>query len=98
MAQNLYKTAKWQRLRAAVMKRDGYKCQWSKRYGKTVEATTVHHIFPANDYPEYALAAWNLISLSNKGHEAMHDRQTGLLSDEGKRLLERTALKRGIKL
>ncbi len=43
---------------------DGYRCRESARYGKRVEATTVHHVWPAEDYPEYAWELWNLISLS----------------------------------
>ena len=48
-----YRTKRWERLRAAVLRRDGYMCQASRRYGKRVEATTVHHIFPRDEFPEY---------------------------------------------
>lgn len=66
-------------------------CQWTKRYGKDVEAEIVHHIFPIEDYPEYALCNWNLISLSRAAHNRMHDRSTGNLTEEGKQLLQKTA-------
>lgn len=49
-------------------------CQESKRYGKTEPATTVHHIYPLETYPELALVDWNLVSLTTKWHNAMHDR------------------------
>lgn len=86
---------RWLRLRAAVLRdvirRDGAAiCQWSKRYGKRVEATHVHHIWPAEDYPQYAWEKWNLIALSQEAHNAMHDRRTGKLSAIGEQLRRRT--------
>ena len=67
-----------------------------RRYGKAVPADTVHHIFPAEDYPEYRWSDWNLISLASKTHNEMHDRNTNKLTDKGIELLKRTARKRGI--
>ena len=93
-----YKTKQWKRTREAVLRRDGYQCQESKRYGKRVAADTVHHIFPLLDYPEYKLEAWNLISLSGPVHDSMHDRATGDLTEVGRDLMERTARRRGIEL
>ncbi|MNR93656.1 hypothetical protein D3C72_247140 [compost metagenome] len=74
MPQPFYKSKAWKRKRASVLRRDEYMCQQSKRYGKTEPATTVHHIYPLEYYPELALKEWNLISLSDKQHNAMHDR------------------------
>ena len=91
-----YKTKRWERLRRAILARDGYRCKVSARYGKNIPANTVHHIFPAEDYPQYKWEEWNLISLSAETHNAMHDRNTGALTDKGKELLERTARKRNI--
>ena len=71
-------------------------CQESKRYGRAVPANTVHHIFPRDEYPEYELEPWNLISLSTKAHDEMHDRNTGRLTEKGRRLLDRTAREQGI--
>lgn len=65
-------------------------CQASKRYGRTEPATTVHHIFPYEHYPELAYEDWNLISLSHKMHNAMHDRESHELTALGKALQERT--------
>ena len=93
-----YKSPKWQRKRAAILRRDEYQCQLSRRYGKNVEATTVHHIFPADDFPQYAWEDWNLIALSSAAHDRMHDRNTGTLTAAGKELLWRTARRHGIKV
>lgn len=93
MLDNFYKSKRWERLRRAVLSRDGYKCQESARYGKSVPATTVHHIFPRETYPQYQWEAWNLISLSHDVHNEMHDRATGELTDKGRKLMQRTARK-----
>lgn len=75
----------WQRLRAQALRRDGYLCQESKRYGRHVEADTVHHIWPAEEFPEFAYCLWNLLSLSSAAHDAMHDRRTRELTELGER-------------
>ena len=85
-----YKSPRWLRLRASVLRAAGYRCQWSKRYGKRVEATHVHHIWPVEDYPEYAFCRWNLIALSQGAHNAMHDRATGKLTEAGESLRRKT--------
>jgi len=84
---NFYKTKRWQAKREKVLKRDNYLCQECKRYGNSVQATTVHHIIPlewcvANN-KELALASINLLSLCDKCHERMHDRTTGKLTELG---------------
>lgn len=96
MGESFYKSKRWQRLRKAVLARDGYQCQESKRYGKALPATTVHHIFPREDYPQYQWEPWNLISLSADVHDQMHNRTTRELTQQGLELLERTATKYGI--
>lgn len=96
MGESFYKSKRWQRLRKTVLARDGYQCQESKRYGKALPATTVHHIFPREDYPEYQWESWNLISLSADVHDQMHNRTTRELTQQGLELLERTATKYGI--
>ena len=96
MGESFYKSKRWQRLRKAGLARDGYQCQESKRYGKALPATTVHHIFPREDYPQYQWESWNLISLSADVHDQMHNRTTRELTQQGLELLERTATKYGI--
>lgn len=97
-ADRFYKSVRWQRKRAAILRRDGYMCQVSLRFGKRITADTVHHIFPKDDYPEYALADWNLIAVSRKIHDELHDRTTGTLTKKGMELLERTARRKGIRV
>ena len=91
-----YKSKRWKKKREAILRRDGYQCQISLRYGKHVEADTVHHIFPADKFPEYQWENWNLISLAGSVHNKMHERDTQELTAEGMQLLKRTARKQGI--
>lgn len=86
-----YTSKRWRRKRIHILKRDGYLCREAKRYGKRVEADTVHHIYPADIYPKYAYCDWNLISLSSANHDAMHDRLTHNLTDAGMYWLTRTS-------
>lgn len=79
-----YKTRKWRSKATRIKRRDGYECQESKRYGMPEEAEVVHHIYPREEYPELAYSSWNLISLSNKNHNKMHDRVTNELTELGK--------------
>lgn len=94
MNNSFYKTPKWRKKRAAVMRRDEYLCQEAKRYGKSIPATMVHHILPYELYPEYALCDWNLVSLSDKWHNAMHIRDSHELTELGKQWQERVRHKR----
>lgn len=87
----------WRKKREKILKRDNYQCQYFKRYGKKVQANMVHHIFPRSEFPQYALSDWNLISLSYKAHGQLHT-DDGELTEEGKALLRRTALKNHIEL
>ena len=83
------KNKRWQRLRAQVLREAGYRCEYAKRYGKRVQASTVHHIWPAEDFPEFAFERWNLIALSTEAHNKMHDRATGRLTETGEQLRRR---------
>ena len=85
-----YKGKRWRDLAARAMRRDGYKCQLSARYGRSVEAEMVHHIYPVDQYPEYGYCLWNLISLSKAEHNKLHDRDTGELTAAGVALMRRT--------
>ena len=88
---NFLVSEKWKRKRAKVLRRDGYMCQLSKRVGKMVSAEVVHHIFPRDEFPEYRLTDWNLISITKAYHNKLHDRCTNELTAEGRELLRRTA-------
>lgn len=85
-----YRTERWRRLRKAILRRDRCKCREAARYGKRIDAVTVHHVWPAEDYPEYAWQPWNLISLSQEAHNAMHDRVTHKLTPLGESWRRRT--------
>ena len=95
--EQFYVSKKWKRKRNAILRRDEYRCQLSKRYGKNETAEVVHHIFPIEEYPQYALMNWNLISLSRTMHNTLHDRSTNKLTEEGINLMERTARRQKIK-
>lgn len=85
-----YKSGRWRKLRDYVLRRDKFLCQENARYGRRIEATTVHHIWPTDLYPEYAWCEWNLIALSASAHNAMHDRETNRLTDLGESWRRRT--------
>lgn len=87
---NIYNTKRWKRKREKILKRDKSLCQDTLRYGKRIDADTVHHIYPVEEYPQYAFCDWNLISLSNKAHNSMHDRTTGKLTAKGEALKKKT--------
>ena len=86
-----YHSRRWRTLRESILRRDKFKCQEARRYGITESANTVHHIWPAEDFPEYAWQPWNLISLSSKRHDAMHDRLTGKRTPLGESWRRRTS-------
>jgi len=86
---NNYNNPKWQHKRAVILRRDEYKCQECKRYGKTTPAYLVHHIRPRDAYPELWLESTNLISLCHTCHNTMHDRVTDALTAKGLELVAR---------
>lgn len=90
-----YVSTRWKKKRLAILRRDRYQCQISKRYGKIIKADLVHHIFPREEFPELQWEDWNLISLSNVEHNKLHDRNTDKLTEAGKELLRRTARRYG---
>ncbi|MCY9510607.1 HNH endonuclease [Paenibacillus larvae] len=89
MAQSFYKTTLWKQKRSKILRRDEYLCQECKRYGKSVLATTVHHIHPLEQRPGLAIVSWNLVSLCQQCHDKMHDRTTNVLTELGKQWQER---------
>lgn len=84
-----YKIKRWKRKRLVILTRDNYLCRECKRYGRSTEANTVHHIYTRHEYPEYKWHNENLISLCDKCHESMHNRFEGKLTDKGKKWMER---------
>lgn len=78
-----YKGRRWRRKRESILRRDRFRCRECGRYGLAVQATTVHHAWPADEFPEWSWEDWNLISLCSACHNAMHNRETGALTDLG---------------
>ena len=84
-----YKSKRWAAARRAALRRDRHQCRECSRYGLAVSASVVHHAWPAEDWPELAWTAWNLVSLCLACHNAMHDRDTGALTARGMALRRR---------
>ena len=91
-----YEQPKWLKIRQSALRRDKYRDVEAGRYGKIKPAEIVHHIFPKNDFPEYAYELWNLISVSKATHNSFHDRDTDELTEKGIELLRRTCRKHNI--
>ena len=85
-----YYSSKWKKKRKKILRIDGYVDRIEKRYGRITDATVVHHIYPADEYPEYAWSDWNLISVSLAMHNKLENRKTGELTEEGIALQRRT--------
>lgn len=85
-----YSSAKWKKKRAKILRLDGYKDVVAGWYGRTCEAQMVHHIYPAEEYPEYAWEDWNLISVSYSTHKKLENHMTGGLTELGKQLMRST--------
>lgn len=79
-----YHSRQWEHLRASVLRRDGYRCQICRRYGRLRQATTVHHIKHLDEYPELALDPSNLISVCTACHAELHP-EKGTKSNEMRR-------------
>jgi 5-methylcytosine-specific restriction enzyme A len=75
--QAFYNSAAWKKKRLYVLRRDGYACQNCVRYGKFVDADTVHHLKELIDYPELRLKSSNLISLCKACHNKAHGSTKG---------------------
>lgn len=89
---NTYHKQRWKNKRKYILKRDKYLDRELLRFGRRVEADTVHHIFPIEFYPELKYVDWNLISLNHSTHNEMHTRHKGQqcnLTDKGLDLQKR---------
>lgn len=67
-----YNSPHWKSTRAAILRRDGYRCRECARYGRAREANVVHHIKHADEFPELAYTPTNLISLCEACHNKAH--------------------------
>jgi len=77
MRNEFYESAKWKRKRAYILKRDGYRCQLCKKFGKFTQATQVHHIKHLEDAPELAYSNENLVALCLGCHNKQHPEKGG---------------------
>lgn len=80
--QGFYQKAAWRRLRRQALERDHYLCQECLRQKRFTKATEVHHIKPAEDYPELALTLSNLESLCWPCHELTKHRTNNTAEHE----------------
>ena len=90
-----YQAPRWKKLRKMVLVRAKYTDEVRQRHGVLINANTVHHIFPREQYPEYEWERWNLIAVSEATHKHLH-KPDGTLSAAGKELQEDLAAERGI--
>ena len=88
-----YGRERWKRKRKKILRRDKYIDKIKSRYGITEGANIVHHIYPSDEYPEYAWEDWNLISVSNATHRELH-KKDGSLTKKGRELMKRTIPKK----
>lgn len=68
----LYHTARWAKLRAAVLSKFSGLDPWAHEQKRIEFAETVHHIIPAAEDPTHFYDFANLIPLSRKSHDEVH--------------------------
>lgn len=96
---SFYDTKRWREKRLHILRRDKWIDQYRLREGIMLEADIVHHILPREDFPQYALCDWNLISVNRITHQKiLHQTYTHKLTKKGKLLMRETAYKNGVKL
>lgn len=89
----------WKTKRQNILRRDGYIDQYEKATtGKIKPGHIVHHILPKEQFPQYALADWNLTTVGTYTHRAVLHTRTGSLTKAGEALMRETAAKNGIQL
>lgn len=93
-----YKSKRWVQKRAHILRRDGWIDQVALRDGVKIEADTVHHILPREEYPQYQWCDWNLTSVNHETHKRLHEKYTGKLSRLGRWLMQETAQRNGVKV
>lgn len=87
-----YQGSKWKKKRQKILRRDEYKDKVAKYFGRAIDANTVHHIYPVDEYPEYQWCDWNLISVSKETHNKLENRKTGELTELGRWLMQITRI------
>lgn len=70
-----YHTQRWKNLREYVLvKYNGIDIYMLYKYGKVVPADTVHHIATTKECPALFYSVENLIPVSRRAHEEIHER------------------------
>lgn len=72
---------RWKAKRLHILRRDKYQCQECRRYGRLTQATEVHHIKHADEYPELVWDDANLISLCHGCHNKAHPEKSKAASN-----------------
>jgi 5-methylcytosine-specific restriction endonuclease McrA len=85
MSDRRYSTARWQRLRKAVLARYGYVCQIQGPRCRGV-ANTVHHILPSSQYPELF---WNPENLEAACSPCNYGDGSRIAAENTRRTIER---------
>lgn len=93
-----YNSKRWEKKRAHILKRDKYLDQVQLRRGVRIEANLVHHILPAEDWPEYRWEDWNLVAINDRTHRELHEPYTKALTPAGWELAQEVADAHGIRL
>ena len=81
--EDFYVSPQWRRKRELILRRDGYRCQECRRYGRITQANTVHHIQHLEDRPDLALVSSNLVSLCRACHAKAHPEKGGARPGSG---------------
>lgn len=72
MYDKFYTSKRWRRLREAALRRDQFQCVECRKYFRSREATTVHHVRSREEYPELQWRLDNLVSLCDACHNRLH--------------------------
>lgn len=95
-----YNSKAWKQKQKHILLRDKWMDQVALREDIRIEADTVHHILPREEYPQYQLCDWNLISVNGRltHKKRLHEKYSGKLTKLGKSLMYETAAAQNIPL
>lgn len=98
--EKFYNSKAWKLKQRHILLRDKWIDQVAAREGVKIEADTVHHILPWEEYPQYQLCDWNLISVNGRltHKKRLHEKYSGKLTKLGKSLMYETAAAQNIPL
>lgn len=97
---DFYGTKRWKKKREHILRRDGWLDQVAIRDGVKLEADTVHHVLPREEWPQYQWCDWNLIAVNGRiTHRGrLHEKYSGRLTKLGKQLMREVALANGVNI